>query len=734
MLSILMIVKDAGVVIRKALVSLQGLGDELVVVDSGSTDATKTIARKFTNKLYAVVFQQDFSELRNIGLSKVSGDWILVLDADEQLAQETKREIPYLIRNSTIDGYWFRRKTFVSPNRYLHYGLFYPDWQLRLFRNRKEYRYRGTVHEQLAIPKEKTREVSYDILHYPQHPKYTSFTNFRNLLPYIQIQAGELLKSPRDVLGLFVTGVEQFFKLFFGGFLRGKGFLDGWAGFRAHIMFASSIAFAHILAGWRKIKIAKRPVVLLFFSLLGLHLIILIFTNFTDWPEMLLYPWFLSKGLIYYQDVVLAYVPGAYYLLYGFYKILGFTPSSLRIIAYIFVFVSDLLLFWISLKLFKKRLICTVVLLFFMLWQPIFTGNTIWYETMLLPFYLLAFYFYYRFLLTEKSKYLLISGLTFACSLLIKQTAVLPVVFSIIFLLILKRSKKALIHGTMVLAISVIPLLLVWVYYAFQGVGSSFFYWVFVFPTQLTKADCYYLLAPSLGDIALIGPAYLPTFFLTVVGLFIWRKKQQVWPIVFIIGWSIALFFAGSPRWGMHRLVPSLAFSALALGYILVLIKKKAYTKTWNKFVVFIFLVVLVLGFIRSFGKFIFMREKNATQFWGNEYINLGNFVLREIGNAKFFVFGNYDYLYFFFDRKPSVFPWTPMFPWNGKVAGIQEAIVTSLEQTKIPYILYIPYHKNSRFYLDYYPELLGDYIFSKYTKLTPLPAGGWLLKRIENE
>ena len=499
-------------------------------------------------------------------------------------------------------------------------------------------------------------------------------------------------------------------------------------------MFALSIALGYLLAGWRKTKSKGKSAIILISLLLGLHIFLLLSTNFIDWPEMLVYPWFLYKGLMYYRDVVLAYVPGAYYLLYAFYKILGFSSSSLRIIAYFFILFSDILLFGISLWFFKSRFISTIVLLFFMFWQPILTGNTIWYETMLLPFYLFAFYFYYLFLLTEKSKYLLISSLAFACNLLIKQTAVLPLVFSIVFLFLLKRSRNTLIHGTIVLAISVIPLLLVWVYYVFQGVGSSFFYWVFVFPTQLTKADYYYLLAPSLGDIILIGPAYLPIFFLTIVGLFIWGKKQQVWPIVFIIGWSIALFFAGSPRWGMHRLVPSLSFSALALGHILVLIKKKTYTKTWNKFVVFIFLVVLVLGFIRSFGKFIFMREKNATQFWGNEYINLGNFVSREIGNADFFVFGNYDYLYFFFDRKPNVLPWTPMFPWNGKVAGVQEAIVASLEQTKVPYILYIPYHKNSRFYSDYYPEVLGNYIFSKYTKVTPLPTSGWLLRRVNYE
>ena len=74
------------------------------------------------------------------------------------------------------------------------------------------------------------------------------------------------------------------------------------------------------------------------------------------------------------------------------------------------------------------------------------------------------------------------------------------------------------------------------------------------------------------------------------------------------------------------------------------------------------------------------------------------------------------------------------MFPWNGKVVGVQETIVASLEQTKIPYVLYIPYHKNSRFYADYYPEVLGNYIFSKYSKVASLPTDGWLLKRMSYE
>lgn len=249
-----MVTKNAGEVIEEALKSVAGVWDELVVVDSGSTDGTVEVARKFTDKVYTFPFRDDFSKLRNLTLSKVHGDWVLVLDADERLSDEAIRQIPKLINNKDIDGFWFRRKTFITPAQYLRYGLFYPDYQLRLFRNKKEYRYRGAVHEQLAIPKEKTREVPYDILHYPQRPKYDRFSSFGNMAPYIRIHSGELDKSPKGMLTLFFEGGGKFLGLFFSGFLRGKGFLDGWAGFRAHFMFAASIAIAHGWAGWKKLQ------------------------------------------------------------------------------------------------------------------------------------------------------------------------------------------------------------------------------------------------------------------------------------------------------------------------------------------------------------------------------------------------------------------------------------------------------------------------------------------------
>lgn len=252
-LSVVMVTRDADNIIEGALKSVEGLWDELIVVDSRSTDKTVAVAKKFTKQVFLARFGGDFSAMRNFGLSKASSEWILMIDADERLSGELREQISHFVKHKDIDGYWFRRRTYISPSRYLRYGLFYPDYQLRLFRCRKEYRYRGAIHEQLTIPKEKTKEIHYDILHYPQHPKYTSFHDFSNFFPYIRIQVKELEVSSESALQLLWEGIKQAIMLFGGGFFRGKGFLDGWAGFRAHYLFMCSILLAYTRASWKKL-------------------------------------------------------------------------------------------------------------------------------------------------------------------------------------------------------------------------------------------------------------------------------------------------------------------------------------------------------------------------------------------------------------------------------------------------------------------------------------------------
>jgi len=244
-ISLLIIVKNGEKGIEQTIQSAKGIVNEIVVVDSGSTDKTLEIVKKYTKKVYEKIFENDFSKLRNFGLSKASGDWILVLDADEVLEVDTLKKVSELINQSQADGYWFRRKWYYDDSHYLKHGLFYPDYQLRLFRNTKAIRYQNRVHEELNIPKEKTKKADMCIDHYGSLSKYLSLDGFKKLNPYIQLLSLNLKHRHYSRWYLFWRMKYTFFDMFFVGLTRGKGLFDGWIGVKAHFFFALSVSLGY---------------------------------------------------------------------------------------------------------------------------------------------------------------------------------------------------------------------------------------------------------------------------------------------------------------------------------------------------------------------------------------------------------------------------------------------------------------------------------------------------------
>ena len=93
-LSACLIVRNEAHCLARCLDSLQGLVSEIIVVDTGSTDGTVDIARKYTDKIFHYAWNDHFAEARNFGLAQATGDWILIIDADEVIPQETATLIP----------------------------------------------------------------------------------------------------------------------------------------------------------------------------------------------------------------------------------------------------------------------------------------------------------------------------------------------------------------------------------------------------------------------------------------------------------------------------------------------------------------------------------------------------------------------------------------------------------------------------------------------------------------
>lgn len=144
-LSICMIVKNEESNIDRCLNSIKDIADEIVIVDTGSTDNTIDICKSYNAKIINKLWNNDFSEARNISLDHATKDYILFLDADEEIPKEDINKIKSLLNNKTLaEGYFLRLVNIINENSVGDYVVF------RLFKNNPKYRFTGKIHEQIA--------------------------------------------------------------------------------------------------------------------------------------------------------------------------------------------------------------------------------------------------------------------------------------------------------------------------------------------------------------------------------------------------------------------------------------------------------------------------------------------------------------------------------------------------------------------------------------------------------
>lgn len=142
-LSLCVIAKNEQAVLGRLLASAAPFVDEIVLCDTGSTDSTIEIARRFGAKIVTAPFEDDFSAPRNVSLAAANSDWILVLDADEWLDDGAGRAIRAAIENRRIAGYYLRFENRLGKGRVHRCGL------MRLFRNDASVRFEFAIHEQV---------------------------------------------------------------------------------------------------------------------------------------------------------------------------------------------------------------------------------------------------------------------------------------------------------------------------------------------------------------------------------------------------------------------------------------------------------------------------------------------------------------------------------------------------------------------------------------------------------
>lgn len=234
-IGVLMIVKNESKHIAECLETVKDWVDEIVIVDSGSTDDTETIARQYTDKFYTHTDWQGFGKQRQIAQSYMTSDWILPLDADERITPELKSSIEkVLIDNPKQTCYTLNRLTHAL-GKFIRHSGWYPDTITRLYR-REETQYNDSlVHESVEIPKGMTKaHLSGDLLHYTfdSLSQYTGKTQL-----YMKSWADQREGKKRSgLIGAILHGFFRFFKMY----IIKRGFLDGRHGLLLAILSANT--------------------------------------------------------------------------------------------------------------------------------------------------------------------------------------------------------------------------------------------------------------------------------------------------------------------------------------------------------------------------------------------------------------------------------------------------------------------------------------------------------------
>lgn len=188
-LSLCMIVKDEEKVLERCLSSVCDIVDEIIIVDTGSTDKTKDIAKKFTDKVYNFKWIDDFSKARNYSFSKATKDYIMWLDADDIILEEDRKKLKELKLNDKVDIYFMKYNIGFDEDENVTFSYY----RERILKRQKNYKWVGAIHE-VIVPKGECKYLDIAIT----HKKINKRDNKRNLRIFEKIiKSGEKL-DPRQ--------------------------------------------------------------------------------------------------------------------------------------------------------------------------------------------------------------------------------------------------------------------------------------------------------------------------------------------------------------------------------------------------------------------------------------------------------------------------------------------------------------------------------------------------------
>lgn len=248
-LSVCLITLNEEANIGRTLASVKDIADEIIVVDSGSADATVSIAQSFGAKVFMEPWK-GFARQKNSSLEKAGCDWILSLDADEEVAPELAASIGAVVkspREPEFSGYMMNRRNLYF-GRWIRHSGYYPDPKLRLVRRGAAEFVLRDVHEDMKMPG-KTGHLRGDLIHHA-YPTLESFIEHANR--YSSLGAGMVARERKAGFSVVNIVFRPLARFLWSYFFRG-GFLDGREGLLVLMTHAAYVSWKYAKA-WEMSK------------------------------------------------------------------------------------------------------------------------------------------------------------------------------------------------------------------------------------------------------------------------------------------------------------------------------------------------------------------------------------------------------------------------------------------------------------------------------------------------
>lgn len=456
----------------------------------------------------------------------------------------------------------------------------------------------------------------------------------------------------------------------------------------------------------------------IFFLLILVHLFILSKTRFTAWPEMILWPYFLLKGLLPYRDIAMAHNPLLIFDLAFFYKFFGVSLLSLKVYSWLLVLTTDFLLFFVAKKIIRNFQTALLVLAFYVFWQPYFEGNGVWFDLVLAPLAVLIFYSLHQ-------KKLFLAGILTGLSILTKQTAFLflaPIFFTVWFLFEkkLEMTKKFLFGLTL-------PFVLFFAWLLYQGVTADYYFWAIRFGSVYLPNSPGQIQLPTIKQLLALSVPYA-FVFLSILTFMVHYKRndEEKRTIILLLIWCFFTALGVYPRFGLFHFQPSLPFLALISG--IMISESSLWFKKHPKAPFLIFLVFIFSGSFYLQARFYRLHFNKPDRFFEKETLEAASWLRENTQKEeKIFILNSWDHLYALSETLPAVSPWVPTLPWYLEYDKIQKGTTADLELQKPSLIVFEPYRREGLG--SYKPEMINRFLVENY-QLSEIVSGRfWILK-----